>query len=83
MLKDTLTTLHEEGDDNPYYQKVRTYVLNPKVKPPACYTLLNADFEHDFENFKPFLVRIKPSKSGTYFSLQLEMARTAKLSPLL
>lgn len=31
ILKDTLTTLHEEGDENPYYQKVRTYVLNPKV----------------------------------------------------
>lgn len=31
VLKDTLTTLHEEGDENPYYQKVRTYVLNPKV----------------------------------------------------
>lgn len=31
VLKDTLTTLHEEGDENPYYQKVRTYVLNPKA----------------------------------------------------
>ncbi|XP_020606446.1 dynein heavy chain 6, axonemal-like [Orbicella faveolata] len=31
ILKDTLTTLHDEGDENPYYQKVRTYVLNPKA----------------------------------------------------
>ena len=33
ILKDTLTTLHDEGEENPYYQKVRTYVLNPKVCP--------------------------------------------------
>ncbi|XP_015770017.1 PREDICTED: dynein heavy chain 6, axonemal-like [Acropora digitifera] len=31
ILKDTLTTLFEEGEDNAYYQKVQTFVLNPKA----------------------------------------------------
>jgi dynein heavy chain len=30
VLKDTLTNLHTLKDPNPYYQIVRTYVLNPK-----------------------------------------------------
>ena len=37
VLKDTLTALHEEGEDNPYYQKVHTYVLNPKVTISHCH----------------------------------------------
>lgn len=30
MLADTLTTLHKNGHDNPNYQPVKKYILNPK-----------------------------------------------------
>lgn len=31
VLKDALTKLHAEGIEDPLYQPVHTYVLNPKV----------------------------------------------------
>lgn len=30
VLADTLGALHEAGEENPFYQPVKTYVLNPK-----------------------------------------------------
>ena len=31
ILQDALTSLHAQGEDNPFYQPVHTYVLNPKA----------------------------------------------------
>ena len=31
VLQDTLTTMHKLGEDNPQYQPVHTYVMNPKA----------------------------------------------------
>lgn len=31
MLRDTLTSLHAQGIDNPDYLPVHTHILNPKV----------------------------------------------------
>jgi len=31
ILKDALAKLHDDGEKDPFYQPVHTYVLNPKV----------------------------------------------------
>ena len=31
ILKDALAKLHADGEKDPFYQPVHTYVLNPKV----------------------------------------------------
>ena len=31
ILQEALTELHKAGEDSPYYQPVKTYILNPKA----------------------------------------------------
>lgn len=48
VLKDALTKLHAEGIEDPFYQPVHTYVLNPKV---SNY-FISLDFFHDKQRFQ-------------------------------